>query len=243
MSEQLIAIAVEDEPKALEVIQIHAKKIPFLALRRSFRDALAAISWLQDNQVDLIFLDINMPSLSGLKFREYVGPAPMIIFTTAYAKYAVESYNLNAVDYLLKPISFDRFFKAALKARESWQLRQGKTIHPTPTPSSTQPTEGQHFIYVKSGSKLYKVSPSDILFLEKNGNYVFFHTKTQKIISRLNMSQLLELLPSTGFLKVHKSYIISLQHIEVVEPGQVMIAGQKIPIAKAYKEELMNALL
>lgn len=243
MSEQLIAIAVEDEPKALEIIEIHAKKIPFLALERSFRDALTAISWLQDNRVDLIFLDINMPSLSGLKFREYVGPTPMIIFTTAYAKYAVESYNLNAVDYLLKPISFDRFFKAALKARETWQLKQGRTTPAIPNTSPAQPTTRQHFIYVKSGSKLYKVSPDDILFLEKNGNYVFFHTNTQKIMSRLNMSQLQELLPGSGFLKVHKSYIISLQHIEVVEPGQVIIAGKKIPIAKAYKEQLMNALL
>lgn len=243
MSEQLTAIAVEDEPKALEIIELHVKKIPFLTLQRSFRDALAAISWLQDNQVDLVFLDINMPSLSGLKFREYIGPNPMIIFTTAYAKYAVESYNLNAVDYLLKPISFDRFFKAALKARETWQLKQGKTIPATPNISPTEPSTGQHFIYVKSGSKLYKVSPADILFLEKNGNYVFFHTNRQKIISRLNMSQLQELLPRSGFLKVHKSYIISLQHIEVVEPGQVIIRGQKIPVAKAYKEQLMNALI
>jgi len=243
MSEQLTAIAVEDEPKALEIIQMHASKVPFLHLKHSFRDALQAISWLQDQPIDLIFLDINMPSLSGLKFREYVGPTPMIIFTTAYAKYAVESYNLNAIDYLLKPIAFDRFLKAALKAREQWQLQQGQLIQSTAKQQEDSSTVGKHYLYVKSGSKLYKVSPADILYLEKNGNYVFFHTLKQKIISRLNMSQLQELLPNRGFLKVHKSYVISLQHIEVVEPSQVTIAGQKIPIAKAYKAQLMAALL
>lgn len=243
MSQQLIAIAVEDEPKALEIIQMHVQKIPFLELGRSFRDALAAISWLQDNPVDLIFLDINMPSLSGLKFREYIGPTPMIIFTTAYAKYAVESYNLNAIDYLLKPISFDRFLKAALKARENWQLKQGQSSSFASSLQNTEAAVEQHFLYVKSGSKLYKVSPVDILYLEKNGNYVFFHTHKQKIISRLNMSQLQELLPNSGFLKVHKSFIISLHHIDVVEPNQVTIGGQKIPIAKAYKAQLMKALL
>lgn len=242
MSERLIAIAVEDEPKALEIIQLHAKKVPFLALQRSFRAPLEAISWLQDHRVDLIFLDINMPTLSGLKFREYVGPTPMIIFTTAYAKYALESYNLNALDYLLKPIQFDRFLKAALKAREQWRLKDGPLASQL-TRMVAAPSQDQHFIYVKSGAKLYKVSPSDILFLEKNGNYVFFHTHKQKIISRLNMSQLLELLPNKGFLKIHKSYVISLQHIEVVEASQVTIAGHKIPIAKAYKEQLMAALI
>lgn len=243
MRERLRAIAVEDEPKALEVIQLHANKVPFLELQHSFRDALAAISWLQDHSIDLIFLDINMPSLSGLKFREFIGSSPMIIFTTAYAKYAVESYNLNALDYLLKPISFDRFLKASLKAREQWQLQQGQWTKATATQQNSKSKSGQHYLYVKSGSKLYKVSPADILYLEKSGNYVFFHTLKQKIISRLNMSQLQELLPNRGFLKVHKSYIVSLQHIEVVEPNQVTIAGQKIPIAKAYREQLMAALL
>ena len=123
MSEQLIAIAVEDEPKALEIIELHVKKIPFLTLQRSFRDALAAISWLQDNQVDLVFLDINMPSLSGLKFREYIGPNPMIIFTTAYEEYALKAFDLCAIDYLLKPIdpeelelALEKFFQLQNKS-------------------------------------------------------------------------------------------------------------------------------
>ena len=240
MGEIITAIAVDDEPKALEVISLHARKTPFLDIVQTFRNGVDALSWLQQHPVDLIFLDINMPHLSGLKFRELIGSQPMIIFTTAYAAYAVESYNLNAVDYLLKPILFDRFLKAALRAKEHRQLRRGKrSIQQAPKEVVPLKTV-QNFIYVKSGTKLHKLATDDILYLEKDGNYVTFHTKEKKILSRLNMSQLLELLPDKGFIRVHKSYIIALAHIDIVENHQVSIAGKKIPVTKTYKDSLLE---
>ena len=233
----ITAIAVDDEPKALELIQIHAGKVPFLELKDSFRDALKAIDWLQQNTVDLIFLDINMPNLSGLKFRSLIGEQTMIIFTTAYSEYAVESYNLNAVDYLLKPIPFERFLKAVLKAKEQLRLNHSPEVKPEPE----TPLSGKQ-IYVKSGTKLIRLEVADILYLEKDGNYVLFYTKERKVLSRLNMTQALEILPDKLFLRVHKSYIVALRHIDVVEQGHVEVNGKKIAVAKTYKDILLDRL-
>lgn len=236
----LIAVAVDDEPKALDVIKMHAEKIPFLRLQKTFRDAPEAVAWINANAVDLIFLDINMPNLSGLAFRQLIGKSPMIIFTTAYSEYALESYEYSAVDYLLKPIRFQRFFSAVLKAREQQQTRQGTP--PQPQTSGHKGGISQHNIFVKSGPKTYKIDSSDIFYLEKDGNYVYFHTREKKIMSRLNMQQLKELLPDNDFMKVHKSYIIALQHIDIIETHQVTICGKKIPVAKSYREKLMEKL-
>lgn len=231
------AIAVDDEPKALELIQIHVKKIPFIHLQNGFRDALKAIEWLQYNKVDLIFLDINMPGLSGLKFRNLIGDNTMIIFTTAYSEYAAESYDLDAVDYLLKPIPFERFLKSVLKAKDRQRLKEEQ-----PVSSASTNTPAVQQIFVKSGTKLFRLNTADILFLEKDGNYVQFHTPNKRILSRLNMSQALQLLPEDGFMRIHKSFIIGLQHIELIDQGEVVIAGKRLPIAKTYKEELIKRL-
>lgn len=240
MTPPLTAIAVDDEPKALEIISIHCAKIPFLQLQHTFRDALEAISWLRSNQVDLVFLDINMPNLSGLAFRSLIGDQPMIIFTTAYAEYAVESYELKAIDYLLKPIPFARFLDASLKAQEQHQWKKDKPLPPTPPPSQT--IENIQTIYVKSGTKLYKLNIAEILYIEKDGNYVFFHTLNGRLISRLNMQQLMDLLPENHFLRVHKSFVIALRHIDVFEPHQVTIGNKKIPVSKTQRELLIQAI-
>lgn len=232
------AIAVDDEPRALELIRIHSGKISFLELKKTFRDALKAIEWLQHNNIDLIFLDINMPGLSGLKFRSLIGEQTMIIFTTAYSEYAAESYNLDAVDYLLKPFPFDRFLKAVLKAQDrTWMQSEYSQI----SSSIFKPKPVQQ-IFVKSGTKLYRLNTAEILYLEKDGNYVLFHTKTKRVLSRLNMSQALELLPEDYFMRIHKSYIIGLQHIEMIEQGEVMIGGKQLPVAKTYKDALLKKI-
>lgn len=235
----LKAIVVDDEPKALEIIALHCKKVPFIELQKSFRGPLEAMAWLQKNTVDLVFLDINMPELSGLKFRQLVGDQLMIIFTTAYTEYAVESYNYDAVDYLLKPVTFERFLKALLKAQrrlpETGEVEAERLIE-----STTNATDSQ--IYVKSGTKLYQLRTKDILFLEKDGNYITFHTKERKVLSRQNMGQVLNLLPEQDFVRVHKSYIIALRHIDILENYQLTIAGLRIPIAKTYRAALMERL-
>jgi len=230
----ITAIAVDDEPKALELIQLHSNKISSLELKACFRDALDAIRWIQQNKVDLIFLDINMPNLSGLKFRSIIGEQPLIIFTTAYSEYAVESYAQDALDYLLKPIAFDRFLKAVIKAETRLKSRQ-------PINLKDSSSEDQS-LYIKSGTKLHRLNLQDILYLEKDGNYIQFFTSEKRVLSRLNMSQALEILPPSLFLRVHKSYIIAIRHIDVVEQGQVLIAGKRIPVAKTYRDDLMNTL-
>ena len=230
---KITAVAIDDEPNALEIIEIHASKISFLELKHVFRDALKAIEWLQDNQVDLLFLDINMPHLSGLQFRSIIGEEPLIVFTTAYSEFAVESYDLNALDYLLKPITFERFLKAISKAKK--QLNSGKEQNLIPIDMPA--TNNQ--LFIKSSKKLYRISASDILYLEKDGNYIMFHTTNKKILSRLNMQQVLELLPQAYFLRVHKSFIINLDHIDYLETHQVIVQGVKIPISKPYKKTLL----
>ncbi len=233
----MACIAVDDEPRALELIRLHAGKVPFLNLARTFRDPLEAISWLNEQPVDLVFLDINMPHLSGIHFREMLERPPLIIFTTAYSEYAVESYEQQAVDYLVKPIRFERFLKAALHARERWQHKQT----PAPKTPAEQAPASSH-LFLKSGSKSYRLEVADILFLEKEGNYMWFHTKDQKVIARLSAQQALELLPGEAFLQVHRSYIVALGHIEMLEAHQVTVAGRAIPVAKAYRETLAERL-
>lgn len=236
----LTAIAIDDEPKALEIIEIHAAKLPFLELKHSFRDALEAIAWLHEHPVDVVFLDINMPNLSGLKFRQLTGDGPMIIFTTAYSEYAVESYEQGAVDYLVKPIPFERFMKAALRARE-WKTLKNETS-PTTPPAGEEVISGKS-IYVKTGTKFVRLRVEDIRYLQKDGNYIFFHTAGgQRVMSRLSTAQALELLPPETFLQVHKSYIVALPHIREVEAQQVTVGEAVIPVTKERWKELQERL-
>lgn len=237
----LRAIAIDDEPNALEVISLHCRKLTFVKLEQCFRSPLDAINWLQHHAVDVVFLDINMPELSGLKFRQLLGEGVPIIFTTAYSEYAAESYNQDAIDYLLKPITFDRFLKAILKVQRRVGEAEGMTGEKPELIEGAEENVSSE-VYVKSGTKLYKLKTNDILYLEKDGNYVTFHTKDRKVLSRQNMSQVLNLLPEKAFLRVHKSYIVALQHIEIVETHQLTIQGKRIPIAKTYRPALMERL-
>ncbi|HFA48626.1 MAG TPA: response regulator transcription factor [Bacteroidetes bacterium] len=234
----LNTIAIDDEPKALEIIQMHAGKIPFLEIKNTFRDAMSAIGYLQKNSADLALLDINMPNLSGLKFREIIGSEIMIIFTTAYSEYAVESYEQNAVDYLLKPIRFPRFLNAVLKAKKLKELRLGtQAAH---LPKAKQNTE--NCLFIKSGNKRYKLNTSEILYIEKDGNYVFFHTADKKVMSRMNMQQVLDMLPDGQFVRVHKSWAVALKHIDILEARQVTVNSRVIPIGKFYEKEIIDKM-
>lgn len=228
-------IAVDDEPRALHIIEEYGSKIPFLNLRASFRDPLKAIEYLQSHPVDLVFLDINMPALSGMQFVDALSQHPQIIFTTAYHQFAVESYEKKAIDYLLKPIEFDRFLAAVTRAHDILMLR-------TLAGKKEQHLLNDTSIFIKSGTQLHKVPVQEILYLEKGGHYVIFHTQTKRILTRLTLQEIFQVVPTSEFVQVHKSFVVPLSKVEMVEVDQVMIGKSKIPLGSTYREEFMKRL-
>ena len=229
-------IAIDDEPKALEVIASHCHNIPFLDLKATFRDPLEAITYIRDHEVRLIFLDINMPRVTGLQFLNLLRHKPLVIFTTAYSGYAIESYEYEAVDYLLKPFAFDRFLKATTKAFDRLESTRPKLPESPPTEEKAH----QQFIYLKSGPKLHKLGFEDILYVEKDGNYLMFNTWDKKILSRQNMKNIFRILPEHIFLRVHRSFVINLHQIDTIESHQVTIGSVTIPLSSQYRDELME---
>ena len=223
-------IAIDDEPKALEVIERYCGKTGIVDLKATFREPLKAIEFLNSEKVDLIFLDINMPDLSGMQLVQTLSPRPMIIFTTAYSHYAVESYDLNALDYLLKPITFERFLAAVNKVAAAL------------SPKNTTANEDEPTVFIKSGPQTYQVKVADILYLEKDGNYITVHIKDKNILIRENMGDIFDLVPQTDFLRVHKSYVVAIKHISMIEVHQLVINGEKIPIGSTYREALKTRL-
>jgi len=224
----LKAIAIDDEPIALEVVKNLSSKISFIELLECFTDAFEAIEFLQKEKVDLIFLDIKMPDISGIDFLRSLSNPPMVIFTTAYSEHAVQSFELDAIDYLLKPFSLSRFLKACNKANEQMLLRN-KTAAPI-----TESTA----IFIKSGYEQIKVEPEDILYIESSGNYMQFVLDNRKIASRLTMSEVEALLPGPDFIRVHRSYIVSKKHIQKMDRKSIWIKQTELPIGAAYFSEI-----
>lgn len=222
------AIAVDDEPFALEVIQKLAEKAPFIQLDQGFTNAFNAMEYLQVNPVDLLFLDIKMPDISGIDFFNSLPIKPLVIFTTAYAEHALTGFDLDAVDYLLKPFSLVRFLKACNKAQEVLQIRKPK-----------QDTDS---LLIKSGYELIKLAFADIYYLEATGNYVTFITKTQSISSRMTLAECTELLPQKQFIRIHRSFIINRDALDKLERHQVTIQGYVLPVAASYRKDFMNTL-
>jgi DNA-binding LytR/AlgR family response regulator len=223
-------IAIDDEPKALEVIERYCHKTSLVDLKATFREPVKAIEFLNLEKVDLIFLDINMPEISGMQLVQTLSPRPMIIFTTAYSHYAVESYDLNALDYLLKPITFERFLAAINKATG---------VQPSKNSVSK---EDDPIVFIKSGPQTYPVKVSEILYLEKDGNYITVHLKDRKILIRENMGDIFDLVPAADFLRVHKSYVVAIKHITMIEIHQLVINGERIPIGSTYRDLLRTRL-
>jgi len=229
-------MAIDDEPMALDIIKDYVIKTPFLELSASFRDSLKALDYLQNNLIDLIFLDINMPDLTGIQFLRSLTNQPMVVFTTAYSEYAVESYVYSAVDYLLKPIEFDRFLKAANKAKDQFQLnKRGET-----DPASAKPEND--FIMVKSGTDIHNLKIDDIQYIESAGNYVTFVLPRKQVMSLFSMTKVMELLPEYRFCRIHKSYIVNLQSVTKIERHQVLIGKHEIPIGNIYRELFFKAI-
>ncbi len=222
----ITCIAIDDEPKALEVIERYCRKTNLVDLRATFREPVKAIEFMNREKVDLIFLDINMPDISGMQLVQTLSPRPMVIFTTAYSHYAVESYDLNALDYLLKPITFERFLAAINKA--AGILPSKKSVS----------NEDESTVFIKSGPQTYQVKVGDILYLEKDGNYITIHLKDKNILIRENMTDIFGIVPEELFVRVHKSFVVAIRHIAMIEVHQVIINGVKIPIGSTYREAL-----
>lgn len=220
----LKAIAIDDEPLALEVIKSHASKVSFLNLSETYTDAFRAIEYLQNDEVDLIFLDIKMPDISGMELAALLRNRPMIVFTTAYSEHAVKSFELDAVDYLLKPFSLARFTKACTKANELWQLRHRG--------------QGQDYLFIKTGYEQVKVFLKDILYLAANGNYITFQLVEEKILSRMTFSEA-EALLTKDFVRVHRSFIVNKEKITKIERHQLTLGRSLVPIGSNYADNLL----
>ena len=220
------AIAIDDEPIALEIIKSHASKVPYLDLRAEFTDAFKALEYLQKENIDLIFLDIKMPDISGIDFFNSLNHKPLLIFTTAYTEHAITSFEMDAVDYLLKPFSLSRFLKGCNKAFELYNFRNSGGI--------------SDHIFVKTGYEQLKIVYEDILYLEAAGNYVTFVLKDKKVLSRSTFAEVSNLLPNEKFIRVHRSFIVAVNKIEKVERHQVSINNLRIPVSEAYRQDLIS---
>lgn len=217
-------IIAEDEPIAREILRQYISDVPNLTLVKEFEDGLNAYNYLKTESVDLLFLDINMPKLSGISLLKSLQNPPKVILTTAYSEYALDSYELDVIDYLLKPFSFERFLKA---------------IHKVENHNSVKRSD--NFLNVKADGKIYRISFSEILYIEAKGDYLTLHTETQKLTFYKTLKSILHDLPAANFLRVHKSYIIDLNKIDFVEGNLIHIGNNIIPIGKAYKAEFAGA--
>lgn len=231
----LRCLIIDDEPLAREGLEGYVEKITFLHHMASCESPLEALPYLeQSDPVDLIFLDIQMPYLNGIDFLKGLTQAPLVVLTTAYPTYALEAYQLDVVDYLVKPISFDRFFKAANKARQLFHLRHQAQTGP---PTGTGATLG--FFFVKCEHQYEKIWLKDILYIEGMQNYVRIHTPQQSYMTLMPLKSLIEQLPQDRFIQVHKSYVVPIDKIDALRGNELCIGPYQIPVSRTYKEAVM----
>jgi two-component system LytT family response regulator len=226
----MIAIAIDDEPIALDIIKSHAAKVPFFELTATFTNAFTALAYLQQNKVDLMFLDIKMPDISGIDFLNTLSNPPMVIFTTAYSEHAVQSFELDAIDYLLKPFSLSRFLKACNKAQELYDLRNRPIAG-----------AGPDFIFVKDGYEQVKVQLNEILFVEAAGNYTkIYLTEKRSLSTRITLADMQLVLPDKRFIRSHRAFIVAWDKISKFDRTQINIDEHVVPIGAMYVADLIN---
>lgn len=230
-------IIIDDEPLARKGLKEYIADIDFLDLTGEFDNALKATEQLSSGKVQLLFLDIQMPKITGLDFFKTLHHPPPVIFTTAYPQFALDGFELNALDYLVKPISFDRFLKAAIRAKEFYEVRQINMDEPK------QGDQAPDYFFIKAENKLVKIFFDEILFAEALQNYVVIHTKEKKHITYLTFKAVEEYLPVTQFIKTHKSYIIAVSKIENIDGNIIQTGNHQIPVSRNFKDEVMEKLL
>jgi DNA-binding LytR/AlgR family response regulator len=233
---KLKSVIIDDEPLARKGLKEYIADVEFLELTGEFDSPLKGMDLLSRGEVQLMFLDIQMPKITGLDFFKSLQQAPPVIFTTAYPQYALDGFELNALDYLVKPISFDRFLKAALKAKEYYELRQ----------QNKQAIAGaapQKDFFIKADNQFVRIAFDELSFIEALQNYVCIHTSAKKYISYLTMRSVEEYLPATQFIKTHKSFIVNAAKIDAIEGNEIRIGTHRIPISRNEKEEVMELLL
>ncbi|HEY9116569.1 MAG TPA: LytTR family DNA-binding domain-containing protein [Roseivirga sp.] len=222
-------LIIDDEPLSRQVLKGFVTDLPDLEMVGECKDALEAMSLLEKEQVDLLFLDINMPKLSGVNFYKSLHKKPEVIFTTAYSEFAVEGFELNAIDYLMKPIAFDRFIKAIQKVKDKLgQISLAAAV--------------QDYIMLKADKKMYRTPFEDILFCEALGDYVKVHLRDKVLIITTTMKKLQAELPEQQFIRTHKSYIINQSKVEYIEGNQIKVGSQMVAIGQSYREEVMKTL-
>ncbi|KAF2511925.1 LytR/AlgR family response regulator transcription factor [Flavobacterium foetidum] len=234
-------VIIDDEPLAVELLEDFVKKVDSLELINTFNNAIDAVSFINQNNVDLIFLDIQMPHFSGIDFLNTIEKKPLVIFTTAYSDYAVEGFNLGAVDYLVKPIPFHRFLKSVVRAQQ--------LVSPAVTPAqmgaetTTAPEIDQDFMFVRAEYENVKLNFADILFIEGLKDYVKIYTTDNKFtLTLISLIKLENLLSSKGFARIHRSYIINIKHVKSIQKNKVLISDKRIPISESYKNAFFEKI-
>ena len=229
MNKPISCIITDDEPYARKGLQAYVEKIGFLALKGICEDAMELGEMLKQQPVDLLFLDIQMPHISGVEFLRQLANPPKVIFTTAFKEYAIDGFELDVLDYMLKPISHERFMKAAYKAKDYFDLK-GNTNPP-------------NYLFVKADGRLEKIIFDEVLFLEGMENYVIIHTAGKKVITHSTLKSLMEKLPRSAFLQTHKSYIIAINKISAVEGNMLYVGDKQVPISRQLREQVLARII
>lgn len=232
-------LVVDDEELARTLLENYIGRLPHLELVGQCKDPLEAMQVLQNESVDILFLDIQMPGLTGVEFLRTLKIRPVVIFTTAYPDYALEGYTLDVIDYLLKPFSFERFVQAVNKAGEMLRLKAGNG---NPAPAVPEEEPARDFILVKSEHKIHRIKYDDILYIESMREYVAYHTPNGRILSLNSLKSLEEELPAGRFLRIHKSYIVAMDKIDTLEGNLLHVGKEKLPIGASYREEVLGRI-
>jgi DNA-binding LytR/AlgR family response regulator len=231
-------LAIDDESLALDLIEDNIRKVPFLELVKGCKSAFEAMEILQNEKIDILFLDIQMPDITGIQFLKSLQTRPLVIFTTAYEKYALEGFELDVIDYLLKPFSFDRFLKAINKAQDYLHLKGSNASYETA--NEIQATSG--YIFVKADYKLVKINFNEILYIEGLKDYVKIYTEEKPVLTLMSLKSLEEKLPPADFVRVHRSFIVSIKKIRFIQRNFIHIGNKEIPISENHKEHFFTII-
>jgi DNA-binding LytR/AlgR family response regulator len=228
-------LVIDDEPVARKGIAGYVNQTPFLALAGICKSAIEANDFLHKEKVDLLFLDIQMPDLTGIEFVRSLENPPAVVFTTAFRDYAIEGFELNALDYLVKPISFQRFLKAANKSLAFFEMQRQAPSKPA--------SIDQDYFFIKSDGQFIKIMLDDVLYFESEKDYVFIYTEQKRYLTLLSLKQLEKDLPANKFLRVHRSFLVSLAKIDLFDGSQLVIKDKRIPVSRSFQETIYNTLI